>query len=146
MRILIGVDNSTYSQDAAESIARRCWGPGTEVKIVSVVDRHFEHDFGEAGQSENYYNTARQAIERAIAVLRSSQNQFELMGDIIEGSPKQVLVEEAEAWKADMIVVGSHGRRGLDRFLLGSVSQAVALHARCSVEIVRTPVKSAVKN
>jgi nucleotide-binding universal stress UspA family protein len=65
--------------------------------------------------------------------------RFEVAGDIIEGHPKQVLLDEAEKWGADLIVVGSHGRRGLDRFLLGSVSQAVALHARCSVEIVRVP-------
>lgn len=141
MRILIGVDNSSFSQAAVESVARRRWEPGTEIKIVSAVDMHFEPGFGETGSSENHYDTARQAIDRAIATLRASQNQFELMGDIIEGSPKQVLLEEAEAWNADVIVVGSHGRRGLDRFLLGSVSQAVALHARCSVEIVRRPVR-----
>jgi len=139
MKILIGVDDSVFSQAAVESVAQRDWKPGTQLKVVSAVDTHFTPGFGEASAGENHYQIARRAIDRAIESLRASRNQFDLTGDIIEGSPKQVLLEEAEAWGADLIVVGSHGRRGLDRFLLGSVSQAVALHAPCSVEIVRAP-------
>lgn len=48
-----------------------------------------------------------------------------------------MILDEATHWGADLIVVGSHGRRGVDRFLLGSVSEAVALHAACSVEVIR---------
>jgi nucleotide-binding universal stress UspA family protein len=139
MKILIGVDDSHFSQAAVESVAERCWLPNTQVKVVAAVDTHFKPGFGEAAKSENQYDIARQVIDRAVAALRASANHFEVSGDIIEGAPKHVLLEEAEAWGADLIVVGSHGRRGLDRFLLGSVSQAVALHARCSVEIVRIP-------
>lgn len=58
-----------------------------------------------------------------------------------EGNPKVVIVDEANKWRADLIVLGSHGRKGLDRFLLGSVSEAVSRHATCSVEIVRVPAK-----
>ena len=58
---------------------------------------------------------------------------------VIEGSPKSVILEEADAFGADLIIVGSHGYGMIERFLLGSVSHAVALHAKCSVEIVRSP-------
>src|SRR6516162_1429967 len=54
-----------------------------------------------------------------------------------EDRPYQVILHEAEEWDADLIVVGSHGRSGLDRVVMGSVSEAVALHAKCSVEIIR---------
>ena len=54
-----------------------------------------------------------------------------------EGSPKQAILQEAEKFDADLIVVGSHGRGAVRRFLLGSISQSVALHAKCSVEIAR---------
>ncbi|HVB56952.1 MAG TPA: universal stress protein, partial [Candidatus Acidoferrales bacterium] len=57
---------------------------------------------------------------------------------VLEGSPKKMIVEEAEHWGADLIIVGSHGHGPAERFLLGSVAQAVALHAPCSVEIVRS--------
>jgi nucleotide-binding universal stress UspA family protein len=61
---------------------------------------------------------------------------------VVEGYPKEAILAEAERWGADLIVVGSHGYRGLTRLWLGSVSQAVASHAGCSVEIVRAPGKS----
>lgn len=54
-----------------------------------------------------------------------------------EGGPREVIADDAKAWSADLIVVGSHGYTGLKRFLLGSVAQSVVGHAPCSVEVVR---------
>ena len=136
MKILIGVDDSEFSRAAVEAVANRPCLEGTAVKLVSAVET-FKMLAYEGEGRNNEYENARRAIDRAFAILQNSPNRFEVAGDIIEGHPKQVLLDEAEKWGADLIVVGSHGRRGLDRFLLGSVSQAVALHAKCSVEIVR---------
>ena len=58
---------------------------------------------------------------------------------VVLGFPKLVILDQAREWRADLIVVGSHGRKGLEHFLMGSVSEAVARHAACSVEIVRPP-------
>ncbi len=63
---------------------------------------------------------------------------LEVSTQVLEGSPKKVIVEEAERWGADLIIVGAHGHGPAERFLLGSVAQEVAVHAPCSVEIVRT--------
>jgi len=49
----------------------------------------------------------------------------------------EIILQNAEEWDADLIVCGSHGRRGVRRFLLGSVSEGIASHAHCSVEIIR---------
>jgi nucleotide-binding universal stress UspA family protein len=77
-------------------------------------------------------------IDRAMTTLRESQTQgLEITAKVILDSPKDAIVEEAESWGADLIVVGAHGYRGYERLRLGSVSQAVAANARCSVEIVR---------
>jgi len=57
------------------------------------------------------------------------------------GDPRSKILEMASKWRADLIVVGSHGHKGLAHFLLGSVSEDVAQHAGCSVEIVRIPSK-----
>lgn len=55
------------------------------------------------------------------------------------GNPKAKIIDTAVEWHADLIVLGSHGRTGLERFLTGSVADAVARHAHCSVELVRIP-------
>jgi nucleotide-binding universal stress UspA family protein len=57
--------------------------------------------------------------------------------EILHGNPRKETFGEAEKWGADLIVLGPHGMSGIERLLLGSVSQAVAMHAKCSVEIVR---------
>ena len=67
---------------------------------------------------------------------------LKITSEMPTGVPKQVILDEAERWGADLIVVGSHGYSAWDRFLLGSVSNAVAAHAKCSVEIVRCREKS----
>jgi nucleotide-binding universal stress UspA family protein len=55
-----------------------------------------------------------------------------------EGDPGTEIIQEAESWPADLIVIGSHGHQGLKRLLLGSVAHYVTNHATCSVEIVRS--------
>jgi nucleotide-binding universal stress UspA family protein len=60
-----------------------------------------------------------------------------LTGKTLVGHAEEIIIETAKDWGADLIVLGSHGYRAIERFLLGSVSQAVASHAPCSVEIVR---------
>ena len=84
---------------------------------------------------------ARAAVDKAAAKLRTDEGsrQLNVTTEVPSGSPKGVILEEAEALGADLIVVGSQGHGAIERFLLGSVSQAVALHAKCSVEIVRSP-------
>jgi nucleotide-binding universal stress UspA family protein len=64
---------------------------------------------------------------------------IKVSAEVLNGEPKEIILDEAERWSADLIVVGSHGRRGLKRLWLGSVSQAVVSQAKCSVEIVRCP-------
>src|SRR6266542_527979 len=62
---------------------------------------------------------------------------IKITGNILLGSPRSVILEEADRWNADLIVIGSHGYGAWQRFLLGSVSQSVVSHAKCSVEVVR---------
>ena len=73
----------------------------------------------------------------AQAARKLSSAGFRVTSLVSEGDARDVILKHSENWRADLIMVGSHGRTGLDRFLMGSVSEAVAHHARCSVEIVR---------
>jgi nucleotide-binding universal stress UspA family protein len=80
-------------------------------------------------------------VEQAAQLLRAKGLNVSTVGE--EGDPKTRIIDHAAEWHADLIVLGSHGRKGFDRFLLGSVSEAVARHASCSVEIVRVPAPAA---
>jgi nucleotide-binding universal stress UspA family protein len=81
---------------------------------------------------------AEAAVKDAVERIESGKaSGLEITTRIIGGSAGETILDEAEKWDADMIVLGSHGYSALQRFLLGSVSHAVATHAHCSVEIVR---------
>ena len=150
MRILLAIDGSEQSEAAVVEIARQHFPTESEVRVLSVVEPpYFPATFSGEGMdtslSVEIENTARErahaAVEKAAAQLRAAEEsrQLTVTTAVLSGSPKRVILEDAEAYGADLIVVGSHGHGMLERFLLGSVSQAVALHARCSVEIVRSP-------
>jgi nucleotide-binding universal stress UspA family protein len=92
-------------------------------------------------------HAGRELLKRGETQLRHAG--FEVVSQLDEGDVRQVILDDAAAWPADVIVLGSHGRTGLNRLLLGSVSESVVRHAPCSVQIVREPrlpgpVKSAV--
>jgi nucleotide-binding universal stress UspA family protein len=80
---------------------------------------------------------ARSAVDTAKDILTRAGLTLDGGDSIPLGEPRGVILDTAKDWRADLIVVGSHGKRGLDRFLLGSVSESVAIHATCSVQVVR---------
>ncbi len=149
MRILIAIDGSEYGEAAVDEIARRHSPGDSEVRVISVVNPPMPLSAESLATSAGYHGElekieregARRAIKKAVARLRRSLKggSMKITSAILAGAPKRVILEEAEAFGADLIAVGSHGHGALERFLLGSVSQSVALHAKCSVEIVRRP-------
>jgi nucleotide-binding universal stress UspA family protein len=152
MRILLAVDGSEFSDAAVEEIANRPWPTGSEVHVISVVHLPFEPGPEVWALPESYYfklenverERAESAINRAIAQLRESDSEREtpltLTSEVVVGRPAKTIIETAKRLGADLIALGSHGYRGFTRFLLGSVSYAVASHAPCSVEVVRKPM------
>jgi nucleotide-binding universal stress UspA family protein len=81
---------------------------------------------------------AQKVVDLACGKLRKAIGESATVNSqVLPGPPQSVILEEAERWKADLIVVGSHGYGTWHRLILGSVSQAVVLHANCSVEVVR---------
>ena len=146
MKILLAVDGSPYSDAAIEEIIKRPWPPQSEVKIITAVETPIMIGVGLEPWPANYYEelqkTAREAaktvIDSAMRTLNeASDKTLKISHEIIGGPPNQVIVEEAESWGADLILMGSRGLGVWNRLLLGSVSSAVVHHAKCSVEIVR---------
>lgn len=147
MKILLAVDGSAHSDAAVDAVARRPWPAGSGVRIVSAAEAYHMPapvPDGGAGLYAESLRVAREQAGEAVAAAAARLRGMEGAGLKIStaaptGPPAQVILDEAEGWGADLIVVGSHGRGFWGRLLLGSVSQAVAAHAECSVEIVRRP-------
>ncbi|MEP7231979.1 MAG: universal stress protein [Ginsengibacter sp.] len=146
MKILLATDGSAHSEAMVNKFASRTFTPNTKVRIISVYESaYFMLNTDPMGVSNEYYATAdkysqkltKDAVEYAATILRKINPKLSISTAVIEGSAKSVILEEAEKFAVDLIVVGSHGHGALAGFLLGSVSQAIALHAKCSVEIVR---------
>jgi nucleotide-binding universal stress UspA family protein len=150
MKVLVATDGSHTSDVALESVSTRPWPTGTAFEVVSVVHAPIplvpEPTLLLAGVHHEALERERgrcaERLEEAAARLRRSGTAA-VATRLLEGDPKEAIVTEAERWGADLIVVGSHGHGAVRRFLLGSVSLAVALHAPCSVEIVRPRARRA---
>ena len=146
MKILLAVDGSPCSDAAIEEIASRPWPEGSSIKVLTAYELPTPPTPEGWALPANYFEDldlslreqARHVIDRAIEKLKAKLNKnISLDGALLPGPPRSVILDEAESWGADLIVVGSHGYRAWERFLLGSVSQAVVSHAKCSVEVVR---------
>ncbi len=144
MKVLLAVDGSIQSDAAVDEVAVRTWPRESTIRVVSVVETLPFSFFGLPAAYlqdlvrpiESHAQTAVDAATQKL--VKTFGASVDVFGDVLKGSPKRVIVEEADRWGADLIVVGSHGHGALEGFLLGSVSQSVALHAHCSVEIVRS--------
>lgn len=146
MKILLALDSDAHSKVVLEKVASRPYPPNTSIHIVSAYETTPLMSAIEpmALAREYYTEVDRNAIklavdtvESAAKILHTKNPSLLITTAVIEGKPKRIILEEADAIGADLIIVGSHGQRTLERFLLGSVAHAVALHAKCSVEIVR---------
>lgn len=143
MKILLAVDGSPCSDAAVEEVARRPWPEGSVVKVLTVLETPMPPTPETWAVPLNYFEALEAAlhtqgeniVNRALQKLKSKA--FAVDAVIAPGSPRPVILDEAESWGADLIVLGSHGYSAWKRFLLGSVSQAVVSHAKCSVEVVR---------
>lgn len=147
-KILLATDGSEFSERAARSIAERPWPAGTEIEVLSVVElvlgsaqALLEPPYVDNEQlalhREEAMKRAQNAVTSAVEILSKAFPKITESISVLLDGPKAVIINEADKWGADLIVVGSHGHRGIERFLLGSVSEGVARHAHCSVEVIR---------
>jgi nucleotide-binding universal stress UspA family protein len=144
MHVLVPTDGSECSEAAVRSVAARPWPEGTEIRMICVpevpvlagVYPYYPPEIVLEVTAANESH-AKEAVRKGAAILKKAGLQ--VSEELMEAreSPVRGILGMADDWNADLIVMGSHGRRGFDRYVLGSVSESVALHAHCSVELVR---------
>jgi nucleotide-binding universal stress UspA family protein len=149
MKILVATDGSEFSRAAIEKCCQMLSLENASIKIISVaetvaplatepfaISAEYIQEMRTAvvEQSEDFVADARKVIEE-----RTGGANVELTTGVLSGNPARAVVEEAQNWGADLIVVGSHGYGFWGRIVIGSVSHAVINHAPCSVLIVRKP-------
>jgi nucleotide-binding universal stress UspA family protein len=153
MNILLAVDGSESSEAAVRTLIDRFRPGGTHVRVLHAVewlrDMPMSYGFGqgptyaddiEHSRAESYAH-AGQLVSRVEGELQ--QAGFQTSVSTPDDDPRHAVVFAARDWPANLIVMGSHGRRGVDRFLMGSVAESVMRHAPCSVLIERAPAQRA---
>ena len=139
-RILIAVDESPIAAHAADVGAQLATALGAELARVYVVDPTQTVAPDSGVPAADLIALAEKDAKRLLAGFRQRAPQGNPSLEFVAvGKPASEIVKTAKEWPADVIVIGSHGRHGLERALLGSVAEGVMRHAPCSVLVVRTP-------
>lgn len=144
--IVLSVDNSAYARAALTWVMGIDWGDATTFRLVTVVPPLIEFFSGEmnpllvTGLAEEHAlltEKAKVQLAEMAQSLASVTSADRVSTVVVDGDPREGILNVAAASNADLIVMGSHGKTGLTRLLLGSVSQAISQHAPCSVAIVK---------
>jgi nucleotide-binding universal stress UspA family protein len=145
MKVLIAYDGSPCAEAALDDLKRAGLPGEVEALVVSVAElwlpppsATFKPVLSAATEPtpapvEAARNLATEASQRLPTIFPA----WDVRAEALAGSPASALIAKADEWKPDLLVVGSHGRSALGRFILGSVSQKIVAEAHCSVRVAR---------
>lgn len=142
MKTIVAIDGSECSQLALDAVGSGIWRPEDEFIVLTVV-QPVPLEFGlcastsETDECEEqiYAEVAEVAANGGLA-LKGKLPDNRIEAKVLAGKPAEQITDWAKSWDADLIVVGSHGRRGFQHLMLGSVAEEVLKKAPCSVQIV----------
>ncbi len=147
MRVLVATDGSECAEAALRTVAERPWPAGAEIRVMAspelpLISGAYPYYPPNVLAELSVANEAhaKAAVQKGVEWVKKAG--LAVQGEVTEAqeSPVRAILGMADLWGADLIVLGSHGRRGFDRYVMGSVSESVALHAHCSVEVTRRAV------
>lgn len=138
VEILLATDLTPASEAATEQALELAHDLGSELLVVSVIDEAILPVGGGQVIRMDQHRDARNAAAQAL-VLRGREQGVRVSFLVWEGEPGPSIVEAATSEQVDLVVVGSHGRGAVKRFVLGSVSEYVVRRASCPVLVVRPP-------
>lgn len=137
MKIFLALDESKSSEQVLQKLTQQFRGEKTEVRVLHVlqpitVSVPPQMSPGYAPELFDLAKPAKGMLHRAAKSLADAGFKAETV--LRKGDIREVILDTAQEWKADLIVLGSHSRVGAKRFLLGSLAESVARHTPCSVE------------
>lgn len=144
MQLLVAVDSSEHSKAALAEVRRLAWPAKTSVFLLSVVRTEGvalgEFDAPGVPEVELRLREERRRAEAMLAeqAVTLKDSGLPVATLVADGDPRQVLCEVAKELGADWLVVGSNGRQGFQKLVLGSVASHVVTHAPCSVLVVKS--------
>ncbi len=139
-KILFATDGSESARKATDDVVEFASLSGAKIYAISVIDRSIYSSVPEDMEwEEAMYDRSRELAEEAVSyVEKTVKNEgLEVETVLLEGNPAEEIVNFAEKNGVDLIIVGSHGKRGVERFLIGSVSEKVFRNAKVPVLVVR---------
>ena len=145
MKIVLGFDDSPHAQAALRWMCEQAWPAGAKAIVVSAVrvpvTAYAEVYAPSVGFTQESLAELEQHSQEIVAAARTQLQSAGIAaeGRVLQGDPREVLVDVARAEGAGLVVVGSHGRTGFARLVLGSVAAHVVGHAPCSVMVVKRP-------
>jgi nucleotide-binding universal stress UspA family protein len=137
-RILVGFDGSEFSRAALIESANRIKSHGGKIILVNAVYFDEEEYGNKPEQLEKRMEAGKKICSEAAEMVRREFG-IEIESFVSEGEPPEVIAGSAQGMDADLIAMGTHGRRGIKRFIMGSVTSGVIGHARCDVLVVKKP-------
>lgn len=144
MKILIGIDDSRFSREAVAFVTRKLHVPeGTQVIVGSAV-QDLVPAYSEVYAGAAYYSeqVSQELFKRHQEIASEAEQELRAAGfhttaRVVHGDPRVVLADIAKLEGVDLLVVGSHGRTGLGKILMGSVAAYLVAHAPCTVMVVK---------
>jgi nucleotide-binding universal stress UspA family protein len=145
MKVLLAIDGSPHSDLAVKQVATQPWPRNSAVEILTVIhptipmftEPTLVMAASSVQQAEQLREAAPRLVDAAGKQIARSAPGLTVTTKILDGAPAHVIVDEARAWGAELIVLGSHGYGFIKRMVLGSVAAAVVANASCSVQVVR---------
>jgi len=138
-KILIALDNGTSAERVAEHGFRLGKQLDAEIALLSVVDTRYMLTAGAVTVKEIAEITKNEFRNLHAVIINKFSPEQPIAAFIKEGNPYELILESADHWQADIIVMGTHGRTGLSHLLLGSVAEKVIRHSKKQVLVI--PVK-----
>ncbi|MBX9568863.1 MAG: universal stress protein [Candidatus Obscuribacterales bacterium] len=146
MKVLVAVEDQKYGLAVIDFISKHQWSEDTEFKIIHVIEPLLIGSYMSVYPSALLQEINEQSTKYATSLMADMKKNLQkavphhhVFTDVFTEIPKYGIINAAKEWPADLIIMGSHGRRGFNKLLLGSVAEAVMSAANCSVTVVRIP-------